>query len=66
MRETYVRVIDFEASALLKLYEILQEENNVTYLTRFTKDIVNIVPELEKRGVTKQKEKLYLKRILII
>ena len=66
MRETYVRVIDFEASALLKLYEILQEENNVTYLTRFTKDIINIVPELGKRGVTKQKEKLYLKRILII
>ena len=43
MRETYVTGIDFEASALLKLYERLLKENNVTYsphLTRFTEDIL--------------------------
>ena len=58
MGETYVTGIDFEASVLLKLYERLLKENNVTYsphLTRFTEDIFNAVPELEKRGVTKQK-----------
>ena len=65
IRETYVRGIDFEASTLLKLYERLLEEINVTYfphLTGFTEDILNIVPELEIRGVTKQKVKLYLKK----
>ena len=65
MRKTYVTGIDFEASALLKLYERLLKENNVTYsphLSRFTEDILNAVPELEKRGVTKQKVKPYLKK----
>ena len=32
------------------------------HVTRFTEDILNAVPELEKRGVTKQKVKLYLKK----
>ena len=32
IRETYVRGIDFEANALIKLYERLLEENNVTYI----------------------------------
>ena len=48
IRETYIRGIDFEASALLKLYERLLEENNVNYsphLTCFTNDILNGVPE---------------------
>ena len=60
----HVRAIGFEASALLKLYEILPEENNVTYschLTRFIEDILNAVSELEKTRGTKQKGKLYLK-----
>ena len=65
IRETYVRGIDFEASVLLKLYGRLLKENNAIYsphLTLFTEDILNAVPELEKRGVTKQKVKLYLKK----
>ena len=64
IRETCVRDIDFEVSALLKLYERLLEENNVAYschLTRVTEDILNTVPKLEK-GVTKQKLKFYLKK----
>ena len=64
IRETYVSGIDFETSVLLKLCARFLEENNVTYsphLTRFTEDIINAVPELEK-GVTKQKIKLYLKK----
>ena len=32
IRETYVRGIDFEANALIKLYERLLEENNVKYI----------------------------------
>ena len=47
IRETYVKGIDFEASALLKLCEKLLEENNVTYsphLTCFTEEILNVVP----------------------
>ena len=32
IREEYVRGIDFEANALIKLYERLLEENNVTYI----------------------------------
>ena len=39
--ETYVRGIDLEASALLKHYERLLKENNVTYfphLTRFSEE----------------------------
>ena len=61
IREAYVRGIDVETSVLLKLYERLLEENNVTYsphLTRFTDDVLNAVPELEKREVTKQNVKL--------
>ena len=61
IREAYVGGIDFETSVLLKLYERLLEENNVTYsphLTRFTDDVLNTVPELEKREVTKQNVKL--------
>ena len=61
IREAYVRGIDVETSVLLKLYERLLEENNVTHsphLTRFTDDVLNAVPELEKREVTKQNVKL--------
>ena len=60
IRETDVRGIDFEASALLKLYERLLEENYISYsshLTHFMEDILNAVQELEKRGVTKKKGK---------
>ena len=60
IRETYVRSINFEASALLKLCERLLKESNVTsspLLTRFTGDILSPVPGLEKRGVTKKKVK---------
>ena len=65
IREAYVRGIDVETSVLLKLYERLLEENNVTYsphLTRFTDDVLNAVPELEKREVTKQNVKLKINK----
>ena len=54
-RQTYVRGIDFEASALLKLYERLLDKNSVTYsphLARFTEYTLNVAQEKKKRGVT--------------
>ena len=62
VKETYITGIDFEANSLMKLYENLLRKQNVLFtpqLTRFTDDLMRAIPQLERRGVTKQKVKLY-------
>ena len=64
VKETYVTGIDFEAKALMNLHEELLQKHDIAHppqLTRFTEDIIRAIPQLEKRGKTKQKVKLYFK-----
>ena len=64
VEETFVTGIDFEANALMKLYEQMLLEHNVKHIPkidRFTQDIIKALPQLERRGGINQKVELYLK-----